>query len=363
MHLFKYLSALVGLIAAFTFLGEVRGTTDQKPVEESSCFYLRSLHYTANGMKHWYSKETGGLEQLTGIPYSELGCQNCHAAGCDRCHKTESVEGDCKVLSYSTRTASKPDMCLVCHGREKAMIGIDHKAKQEDVHLVNGMVCTDCHSAKEMHGDGKEYVSMKQPGAMDTRCENCHDTVKPTEAHTAHGNKLDCKACHVRHVVSCTNCHFDTLLEKGVRKAIPVSGWVFLMNFDGKVTSASMQTFVTKGDKTFLMFAPHMSHSIMKEGRTCDACHASEIAQEAQKGTLRLTWLEKGTVANLKGVIPVVDQVDYQCVYQNLKDDKWVPIENPVKPLRQYVAFGRPLSQEQLDALVRKQEPPAPKME
>lgn len=79
-------------------------------------------------MKHWYSKETGGLEQLTGIPYSELGCQNCHAAGCDRCHKTESVEGDCKVLSYSTRTASKPDMCLVCHGREKAMIGIDHKA-------------------------------------------------------------------------------------------------------------------------------------------------------------------------------------------------------------------------------------------
>jgi hypothetical protein len=363
MLFIRYLFALIGLMAAIAFLAVFTGNADQRPVEESSCFYLRSLHYTANGMAHWYSKENGGLELLTGIPYSELGCKNCHAAGCDRCHKTETVEGDCKALGYSTRTASKPDMCLNCHGREKAMIGIDYKAKQEDVHLAQGMVCTDCHSAREMHGDGTEYVSMKQPGAMATRCENCHDTLKPTEAHTAHGKKLDCKACHVRHVVSCTNCHFDTLVEKGVRKAIPVSGWVFLMNFQGKVTSASMQTFVTKGDKTFLMFAPHMSHSIMKEGRGCDVCHASEISKEAQRGMLKLTWLENGKVSNLKGVIPVVDRVDYRCVYQNFKDGQWLPIENPDKPLRQYVAFGQPLSKEQLEALAKKQAAPAPKME
>ncbi|MDP4978992.1 MAG: hypothetical protein NWQ21_06020, partial [Desulfobacterales bacterium] len=39
------------------------------------------------------------------------------------------------------------------------------------------------------------------------------------------------------------------------------------------------------------------------------------------------------------------------------------PIENPDKPLRQYVAFGQPLSKEQLEALAKKQAAPVPKME
>jgi hypothetical protein len=51
------------------------------------------------------------------------------------------------------------------------------------------------------------------------------------------------------------------------------------------------------------------------------------------------------------------------CVYQNFKDGQWLPIENPDKPLRQYVAYGQPLSKEQLEALAKKQAAPAPKME
>jgi hypothetical protein len=51
------------------------------------------------------------------------------------------------------------------------------------------------------------------------------------------------------------------------------------------------------------------------------------------------------------------------CVYQNLKDGQWILIENPDKPLRQYVAFGQPLSKEQLEALAKKQAAPVPKME
>jgi hypothetical protein len=242
------------------------------------------------------------------------------------------------------------------------MIAIDYKAKQEDVHTVQAMSCASCHSGREMHGDGTEYLSMREPNAMNTKCENCHEAVKQIEAHTVHEEKLDCKACHVRHVVSCTNCHFETMVEKGVRKAMPVSGWMFLMNHAGKVTSASMQTFVAKGNKTFLMFAPHMSHSVMKKGRECDSCHGTETMKQAKKGTVKLTWLEDGKLANLKGVIPVVDAVDYQCVYHDLKDDKWVPITNPAKPLRQYVAFGKPLTKEQLEKLAKKQEAPPPQM-
>jgi hypothetical protein len=119
------------------------------------------------------------------------------------------------------------------------------------------------------------------------------------------------------------------------------------------VTSASMQTFVVKSDKTFFMFAPHMSHSIMKEGRKCDGCHGTKIIKDVQSGKVKLTWLEEGKVKNLKGVIPVVKGVDYQCIYQDRKEGKWVPIQNPSKPLYHYAAFGEPLSEGQLDKLIQ----------
>jgi len=338
-------------------------TAGAQQIQGKDCFFLESLHYSAAGMEYWYSAANGGLERLTGIPYDQLTCKNCHTPGCDRCHKVESTEKDCTVYEYTVGAATNQAMCLKCHGRERAMMRIDHKAGQEDVHVQMGMECSDCHSAREMHGDGTPYISLKQEGAMDTRCENCHDELKPVEAHVVHEDHLDCKACHLRHVVSCTNCHFDTLLKEGVRKARPVAGWVFLMNLRGKVTAASMQTFVVGEDKTFLMFAPHMSHSVMNPGRGCDDCHDSENVHQVQKGNLKLTWLEDGELHNRKGVIPVVDGVDYQCSYEHFADDKWTPVKNPRKPLLQYVAFGEPLTAKQLDQMAAKQSPPPPKME
>jgi len=319
-------------------------------IKEENCFFLSSLHYTAKGMEYWYDKANGGLEILSGVPYSNLTCKNCHVPGCDRCHKLESD----KKAAYLTNVAKNQTMCLECHAREAAITGIDKAQKQEDVHFAKGMKCMDCHSSREMHGDGVKYISLKQPGAMDTKCEKCHPSVKSTESHTVHGDKLDCKACHIRHVVSCTNCHFDTQIREGKRTAIPVSGWVFLMNYGGKVSSANMQNFVVKGDQTFFMFAPHMSHSVMKEGRKCDGCHGTKIMKDVQSGKVTLTWLEGGKTKNLKGVIPVVKGVDYQCIYQDRKEGKWVPIQNPAKPLYHYTAFGEPLSQEQLNKLVER---------
>jgi hypothetical protein len=356
----KLLFATLGTACLITTL--LYAAEPSKEIKAEDCFFLSSLHYTARGMDHWYSKENGGLEVLTGIPYSELGCKNCHPAGCDRCHKIEMVEKDCCIAQYSTSAARNQTMCLKCHGRQGAMIAINHEAEQEDVHLLQGMECMDCHSKKEMHGDGTDYVSSKQPGAMDTQCENCHDEIKPTNSHTVHQDKLECKACHLRHVVSCTNCHFDTLVKEGKRKAIPVSGWLFLMNYRGKVSSASMQTFVTQQSKTFLMFAPHMSHAVTKEGRKCDDCHGTDTMKQAQKGKIKLTWLSNGKLENLKGVIPVLDNVDYECSYQDFKAGQWVPIRKPDKPVRQYVAFGSPLTKEQLESLVAVQEVPPPQM-
>jgi hypothetical protein len=326
-------------------------TAYSEDIKKEDCFFLKGLHYSTRGMAHWYDQANGGLETLTGIPYDspKLDCLNCHVKSCDVCHKT--AEGEKSF--YTVKAAANQEMCLKCHKREIGIMKMDKDTGQEDVHFVKQMKCKDCHTAKEAHGDGIEYNSMKQPGAMDAKCENCHKSAPQTSSHQIHNNKLECEACHVRHVVSCSNCHMDTLVREGKRVSIPLTGWVFLMNYNGKVTSANMQSFVVKDNKTFLMFAPQNSHSIMKQGRKCSECHGTDIVKQVEKGKLKLTWLENNGVKNIKGVIPVVDGVTYECVYQDYKNGKWIPIENAPAPLLHYAGYGTPLTKEQLNKMAQ----------
>ncbi|MEW6570620.1 MAG: hypothetical protein AB1390_05540 [Nitrospirota bacterium] len=313
-------------------------------IKKEDLFFLSSLHYTTRGMAFWYDKDNGGLETLTGIPYSKLPCYHCHVSSCDTCHK---VTKDGK-FAYSTEAARNQKICLECHAREASIQKMDEAANQKDVHSAKGMQCMNCHNAREIHGDGTEYESMKQPGMFDTSCEKCHAAIKPSVSHTIHRERLDCKSCHVRHVVSCYNCHFETLINEDKKVAIPLSGWVFLMNYNGKVTSANMQTFVIPGNKTFLMFAPQNSHSIMKDGRQCGDCHGTDIVKKVQDGKLSLTWLEGRELKNVKGIVPVVEGAAYECIYENYKNGQWIPIEDAPKPLLHYAGHGSPLTKEQL---------------
>jgi hypothetical protein len=322
-----------------------------QPMEKQECMFRSSLHYTAAGMGYWYDKSNGGLETVTGVPYSELGCKNCHVGTCDDCHKTE-IAG--KAV-YSTKVAKDQALCLKCHAREASMMKIDKAQGHEDVHVLAGMQCMDCHTGTDIHGDGTKYASMKEIGAVSPRCERCHEKIAQTTAHTVHAGKLDCDACHVRQVVSCTNCHFETLVKTGKRVAVPVSGWVFLMNRNGKVAAANMQTFVAEGNKTFLMFAPQFSHSVMKNGRSCEECHATGVVAEARSKKVRLLWLEQGVVTQAKGVIPVVAGATYGLVFQNFQDGKWSVIENPAEPPIHYAGNGKPLTDAQLGKLATPQ--------
>lgn len=320
-------------------------------IKKEDCFFLKSLHYTTRGMAYWYDKENGGIETLAGIPYSssKLDCLNCHVKSCDVCHKTSDGEKS----FYTVKAAANQETCLKCHKREMTVMKIDKDAHQEDVHFARQMQCKDCHTARDAHGDGIEYNSMKQPGAQDAKCENCHKSVSQSTSHQIHKDKLECKACHVRHVVSCSNCHIETLVNERKRVDIKLSGWVFLMNYNGKVTSATTQTFVAPGNKTFLMFAPQNSHSIMKQGRKCQDCHGTEIVKQVQNGRMKLTWLENNALKNVKGVIPVVDGVTYDCAYQDYKNGKWIPIENASAPLVHYAGYGTPLTKEQLKKMAQ----------
>ena len=343
-----YRSLILCLLVTLPVMSDYPHPAIADDSQPEACPFQSSLHHTAKGMAYWYDKTNGGLETITHIPYEKLTCKNCHVSSCSTCH----VDRKGRKVLYSNAAARRQSMCLKCHAREAAVKKLDHASKRPDVHFSQGMECVDCHTPRELHGDSLPYVSMKQSGAMDAKCENCHYPVTRSESHTIHKGKLDCKACHVRHVVSCANCHFDSLTKEGKRRAIMLSDWVFLMNHRNKVTSANMQTFVVRGKETFLMFAPQFSHSVMKQGRKCDACHGTDAAKQLKQGSLALTRIEKGKLVNRKAVIPIVKGATYTNAYQDFREGKWVPIEKPSQPEPHYVGFGSPLSPEQLDKMV-----------
>ena len=129
-----------------------------------------SLHATRAGKAYWYAAENGGFEAFTGIPIAVLGCQECHGPtdangnayegpypGMD-CHDCHATDTDWSVSQ---------SQCYGCHGRQRMEafgLGLT------DVHRDAGMVCWDCHSDGDLHGDGTEYISMLEPGATDADC-------------------------------------------------------------------------------------------------------------------------------------------------------------------------------------------------
>ena len=178
-------------------------------VEES--FFNKSLHFRGEGMRYWYEKDDGFMK-VTGVPYNALGCKNCHVKNCDTCHAVENNG----IKAFSTQKAKDMQTCLPCHSREKLAMKFDKEANTADVHFAAGMQCVDCHDGRDVHGDGKAYDSMRQPGVVRARCENCHTPDSENAPafdtaiyeHRRHKKNLDCSACHVQSTMACPQLPF-----------------------------------------------------------------------------------------------------------------------------------------------------------
>jgi len=322
-------------VASFVWIESVGG--------QDECF-SKSLHATGEGMRYWYEEE-GGLMTITGIPYADLDCSKCHIKSCEQCHlEQDEGAGTCALTNEKARNT---ETCLVCHGREKLTYKMCETTGTLDVH---GRSCSDCHSAAEMHGDGKSYSSMRDPAAPRVACTDCHaETMGESRAHTVHKEKLDCAACHVSATTACMNCHMDTFLETGSRKGtfFPMQDWLLLINYDGKITSATAMTIVYE-DKKFVCYGPYFTHAVQGEGKQCTDCHGTEAVKMIKAGeSVPMMKYEDGAVVSWKGVVPVVDgQLDW--VYLNKKGDAWEPVANDDPATVQYVAYGTPLTEEQI---------------
>jgi hypothetical protein len=314
-------------------------------------FYEKSLHFTSRGLEHWYAKENGGLERITGIPFSQLPCGQCHVGTCDTCHLKEAKGRSV----YSTEVARGEAACEKCHAMESQAFARENPAdKSADVHFARGMKCMQCHSAREIHGDGVAYDSMQAPDAMDTRCENCHRDLSKCPSSAIHRGKVDCSACHVREVPSCYNCHFETRIKEGKSISLPLKDILFLINHDGRVTLANLHTFIYR-NKTMIVFAPAFSHWVMKEGRKCPDCHGTQLLRKMDEGTLRLVTWESGKLRSVAGIVPVLEGFEWNFPFLDRANGSWESIPGAARPVLNYSGYSKPISREQFARLLKAQ--------
>ena len=323
-----------------------------------------SLHGTYEGMRAFSEARDGdphfignGIEQAFGLDYDDLECKSCHSMlsftepddkVCNNCHKS--------LVDYSVGDLT----CVQCHGRQLLEVAMG----VTDLHLWKRSTneCVKCHTKREMHGDEKgitdPYRSLSDPEARDTKCLSCHNEADLSQAnHTTHKDTLDCSACHLKSVVTCYNCHFDTYMETGKDKSVsPIKNWVFLVNDEkGKVRAGNFQSVIYQ-NKKFVVFAPYHSHSVTKNARSCSECHDNEAIQEL-KANDKITvakWNEStAKLVTKQGIIPVVDgKMELEFLNYDSDSKSWSSA-GTTADTTQY-GYCTPLTEEQIAKLKQK---------
>ena len=150
--------------------------------------------------------------------YRGIGCASCHIPysnegfyeGNDKniskkrghllVHSIQSSR-DTKVKVHDIEYSGIPvETCSTCHNRGKR-IGVSYQGlmetaysatfdadgnaqpklhtkryihMQEDIHFQKGMLCQDCHTSNDMHGDG--FLGGANAAAVEIECQDCHGT-------------------------------------------------------------------------------------------------------------------------------------------------------------------------------------------
>ncbi|MEA1908398.1 MAG: cytochrome c3 family protein [Euryarchaeota archaeon] len=252
--------------------------------------FTTSLHYNAYGMMGEYERGAAGHFGIDMDAFYEEGsCANCHATTCTVCHVGEGGHGGEMSI----------EICDKCHLKKQTstfvgdMPAHSGKGPHADVHYEKGLVCTDCHSAEELHGDGNIYAHQQQ--AVMTACEDCHGSpgkvvrgMNVTQysleisAHEIHDGTLDCAACHAGWVTTCVNCHLETRKADGI-----VTDEFYLAKAsDGKI-KPFLKMSASYGNETHTGYAEWMPHTITAEAKDCAFCHENrEVLCEGCEGQM-----------------------------------------------------------------------------
>ena len=260
--------------------------------------FTTSLHYTGAGMKDEYAKfaaEDFGIDMDE--YYANWSCSKCHATTCEKCHGEDPHEEDMsKNMSTCDQCHFKKQTSIFAgeipaHG--KIPIEGAEVAHPADIHYEKGLICTDCHTAEEMHGSGEEAASQLE--AVTTSCEDCHNSPgkevkgmpvtqypEDIDAHTIHGDKLDCTACHLGWAPSCVNCHLDT--RKGTK--VVIDDFHLAIGADGKI-KPFMNMTAAYDSETHTGYGAWFPHTVTDKAKECADCHRNpEVLCEGCEGQI-----------------------------------------------------------------------------
>ncbi len=181
---------------------------------------------------------TGGKGRKRRGDYRGIGCASCHVpysnaglyegkdksidkkeAGHMLTHQIQSSR-KVKVDIHGHKFSGIPvETCTTCHNRGKR-IGVSYQGLMEteyqatfdaqgngqpklhtkrylhlteDIHYSKGMLCQDCHTSNDMHGDG--FFRGANLGAVEIECQDCHGTTDkyPWELPLGYSDEFDTK--------------------------------------------------------------------------------------------------------------------------------------------------------------------------
>ena len=176
--------------------------------------FEESIHRQGWGQKNSVAVRLG-YDSYAQLPDSihegyEQNCATCHA-NCGSCHVTRPSAGGGGLYKGHDfqRTPDMRDNCVSCHSSRggHAYFGLG-AGTNPDVHLTRaGFTCTDCHSQKNVHGDGSVFANRFE-STLNPSCSDCHvDYDDGNVYHEAHRGDFNCHICHSQDYNNCGSCH------------------------------------------------------------------------------------------------------------------------------------------------------------
>lgn len=281
--------------------------------EEIAEGYHNSLHIRLAPFELVIAKRTNPDETVAASVRKarEDHCRSCHS-GCGQCHisRPEAVEGGLLEGHLFQRRPPMQLVCTACHGSriEKEYFGKNEGLKP-DVHKEKYFKCGKCHTAGEMHGDGRDYAN-RYAVSNGPKCLDCHGAIyepkfKNARNHWIHRDQISCQVCHSQRYKNCYACHlgkdqqgftyFKTqkselnfkIGRNPLRTELRPEKFVTLRH--APVDHRSFDVYVKDGLSNFdalptwKLATPHNIRRQTPQNRTCNACHGNEALFLLQK--------------------------------------------------------------------------------
>lgn len=261
------------------------------------------------------------LDNLSGELYRKF-CARCHVArqndaedgaghpsGCAACHMPygddATYRGSDRAMrgrmphspTHALRGLPPMDACTRCHNRS-GRIGLSYQGLNDgnnglvptraglpgpvaggegrsfthiapDVHFEGGMECIDCHTSREVMGDG--YAAADMHGQLEIRCENCHGDGWHRPEFVAVARASDPPVLESR--------QYKTPARPGDLVALTSRGRPYSNVFErgGKVMLAAKRSGKLLEAKVITGTPAH--RIVGHERMACSSCHSRSVAQ------------------------------------------------------------------------------------